>query len=63
LVEVEYTAGSSLPGVREAIEEERWPDVDSYAVLTGAALDAYADKLDEGVRLMGDGGSAAQGGG
>jgi N-acetylated-alpha-linked acidic dipeptidase len=43
----------TLPGVREAIEEERWADVDRYAALTGAALDAYADKLDEGVRLMG----------
>jgi N-acetylated-alpha-linked acidic dipeptidase len=52
-------APKTLPGVREAIEEERWADVDRYAVLTGAALDAYADKLDEGVRLMG--GSAAQG--
>ena len=49
----------TLPGVREAIEEERWADVDRYAVLTGAALDAYADKLDEGVRLMA--GSAPQG--
>jgi len=52
-------APKTLPGVREAIEEERWADVDRYAVLTGAALDAYADKLDEGVRLMG--GSAVQG--
>jgi N-acetylated-alpha-linked acidic dipeptidase len=52
----------TLPGVREAIEEERWADVDRYAALTGAALDAYADKLDEGVRLMGDVGSVAQGG-
>jgi N-acetylated-alpha-linked acidic dipeptidase len=52
-------APKTLPGVREAIEEERWADVDRYAVLTGAALDAYADKLDEGVRLMA--GSAAQG--
>jgi len=49
----------TLPGVREAIEEERWADVDRYAALTGAALDAYADKLDEGVRLMGETGSAA----
>jgi N-acetylated-alpha-linked acidic dipeptidase len=45
----------TLPGVREAIEEERFADVDRYAALTGAALDAYADKLDEGVRLMGGG--------
>jgi N-acetylated-alpha-linked acidic dipeptidase len=52
----------TLPGVREAIEEERWTDVDRYAALTGAALDAYADKLDEGVRLMGEAGAAAQGG-
>ena len=52
-------APKTLPGVREAIEEERWADVDRYAVLTGAALDAYADKLDEGVRLMA--GSAPQG--
>ena len=46
---------------REAIEEERCADVDRYAALT-AALDAYADKLDEGVRLMGEAGSAAHGG-
>jgi N-acetylated-alpha-linked acidic dipeptidase len=51
----------TLPGVREAIEEERWADVDRYATLTGAALDAYADKLDEGVRLMGGAGSVAAG--
>jgi N-acetylated-alpha-linked acidic dipeptidase len=50
----------TLPGVREAIEEERWADVDRYAALTGAALDAYAVKLDEGVRLMGGAGVVAQ---
>jgi N-acetylated-alpha-linked acidic dipeptidase len=43
----------TLPGVREAIEDERWDDVDTYAVLAGKALNAYADKLDEGVKLMG----------
>jgi hypothetical protein len=64
-----YGAGMSLfhpvsfgPAVREAIEEERWADVDRYATLTSAALDAYADKLDEGVRLMGEAGSAAHDG-
>jgi N-acetylated-alpha-linked acidic dipeptidase len=51
----------TLPGVREAIEEERWADVDRYAALTGAALDAYADKLDEGVRLMGAAGAVTGG--
>ena len=48
--------------MREAIEEERWADVDRYAALTGAALDAYANKLDEGVRLMGGAAPVAQGG-
>ena len=59
-----YTGYSpkTLPGVREAIEEERWADVDRYAVLTGAALAAYAEKLDEGIRLMGDASSLGQGG-
>jgi N-acetylated-alpha-linked acidic dipeptidase len=42
----------TLPGVREAIEEERWDDVDRYAALTASALDAYSDKLDEAVKLM-----------
>jgi N-acetylated-alpha-linked acidic dipeptidase len=52
--------GKTLPGVREAIEEERFADVDRYAALTGAALEAYADKLDEGVRLMGGAGAVAE---
>jgi N-acetylated-alpha-linked acidic dipeptidase len=43
----------TLPGVREAIEEERWADVDRYAVLTARALEAYADRLDAGTRLIG----------
>ena len=43
----------TLPGVREAIEDERWDDVDAYSVLTARALNTYADKLDEGVKLMG----------
>jgi len=45
----------TLPGVREAIEDERWADVDRYAALTAKALNAYADRLDEGVALMGGG--------
>jgi N-acetylated-alpha-linked acidic dipeptidase len=42
----------TLPGVREAIEDERWTDVDIYAGLAAKALNAYADKLDEGVTLI-----------
>jgi len=43
----------TLPGVREAIEDERWADVDLYSALTAKALNAYSDRLDEGVALMG----------
>jgi N-acetylated-alpha-linked acidic dipeptidase len=42
----------TLPGVREAIEDERWSDVDTYATMIGKALTAYADRLDEGVALI-----------
>jgi len=42
----------TLPGVREAVEDERWADVDRYSLLTAQALNAYADKLDQGVRMM-----------
>ena len=37
--------------MREAVEEERWDDADRYAALTAAALNAYSDRLDDGVRL------------
>jgi N-acetylated-alpha-linked acidic dipeptidase len=42
----------TLPGVREAIEDERWTDVDTYAAMIGKALTAYAARLDEGVALI-----------
>ncbi len=43
----------TLPGVREAIEDERWDDATKYIGLTAKALQAYADKLDEGTKLIG----------
>ena len=45
----------TLPGVREAIEEERWADADKYSVLTAQALDAYASKLDTATKLINGG--------
>ncbi|HXI87995.1 MAG TPA: transferrin receptor-like dimerization domain-containing protein [Parvularculaceae bacterium] len=42
----------TLPGVREAIEQERFDDVDKYTALTANALDAYAGKLDQGTALL-----------
>jgi N-acetylated-alpha-linked acidic dipeptidase len=49
----------TLPGVREAIEDERWADVDTYSALVGKALNAYSDKLDEGVQLINSGAASA----
>jgi N-acetylated-alpha-linked acidic dipeptidase len=43
----------TLPGVREAIEEERFRDADRYARLTANALDAYCDRLDQATALLG----------
>ena len=45
----------TLPGVREAIEEQRWADADRYTALTAQALTRYADKLDEAVHLINGG--------
>jgi N-acetylated-alpha-linked acidic dipeptidase len=42
----------TLPGVREAIEDERWADVDRYAQLTGQALEQYAMRLDECTQII-----------
>jgi N-acetylated-alpha-linked acidic dipeptidase len=37
----------TMPGVREAIEDQRWADADQYSKLTAAALNAYSDRLDQ----------------
>jgi N-acetylated-alpha-linked acidic dipeptidase len=42
----------TMPGVREAIEDERWSDVDRYAQLTASALEQYAARLDECTQLI-----------
>lgn len=42
----------TLPGVREAIEEERWADADRYMKLTAETLEAYASGLDDAVKLI-----------
>jgi N-acetylated-alpha-linked acidic dipeptidase len=43
----------TLPGVREAIEDERWADADRYATLTGDALNAYSLRLEQAVIVLG----------
>jgi N-acetylated-alpha-linked acidic dipeptidase len=49
-----YTGYESktLPGVREAIEDRRWPDVNRYIPLTAQALNAYSDRLDAATAVL-----------
>jgi N-acetylated-alpha-linked acidic dipeptidase len=42
----------TLPGVREAIEEQRWDDANRYAKLTAAAFDAYSDRLNQATAVL-----------
>jgi N-acetylated-alpha-linked acidic dipeptidase len=37
----------TLPGITEAIEEQRWGDANTYARLTADALNAYSGRLDQ----------------
>lgn len=46
-----YSA-KTLPGIREAIEEQRWKDVNRYVAITAAAVDEAADRLDLARRLI-----------
>ncbi|OJU10585.1 MAG: folate hydrolase [Alphaproteobacteria bacterium 64-11] len=43
---------TTLPGVTEAITEERWSDVPKFIGLTAQALNAYAARLDEATALL-----------
>ena len=43
----------TLPGVREAIEERRFADANTYAELTADALNAYAARLDTAAEIIG----------
>jgi N-acetylated-alpha-linked acidic dipeptidase len=47
----------TLPGVREAIEQNHWDEANQYAGLTAAALAAYCDRLDQAAALLGRGSS------
>jgi N-acetylated-alpha-linked acidic dipeptidase len=42
----------TLPGIREAIEEERWPDANTYIGLTANALNAYSARLDQATAVL-----------
>jgi N-acetylated-alpha-linked acidic dipeptidase len=42
----------TLPGVREAIEDERWDDANKYAKITADALNAYSARLDQATAVL-----------
>ena len=42
----------TLPGITEAIEDERWADAATYAHLTADALSAYSARLDEATAVL-----------
>jgi N-acetylated-alpha-linked acidic dipeptidase len=42
----------TMPGIREAIEDERLEDVQTYIGLTAGTLKAYAARLDQAVALL-----------
>ncbi len=42
----------TLPGVREGIEQRRFDDARAYVAKTATALNRYADRLDQFVRLV-----------
>jgi N-acetylated-alpha-linked acidic dipeptidase len=42
----------TLPGVREAIEDQRWADANRYAHLTADALNAFSDRLDQATAVL-----------
>ena len=42
----------TLPGVREAIEAQRWDEASEYVALTAQALATYCDRLDQATALL-----------
>ena len=43
----------TMPGVREAIDSERWTEADEYAALTAQVLGVYCDGIDRAAALLG----------
>jgi N-acetylated-alpha-linked acidic dipeptidase len=42
----------TLPGITEALEEQRWADANTYAHLTADALNAYSARLDQATNVL-----------
>lgn len=48
----------TLPGVREAIEDRRWPDVEEFSPRIAAALNRFSDQIDRVTAILGPAPSA-----
>ena len=42
----------TVPGVREAIEQNRFDEANQYSAMTAAALNAYCDRLEKATKLV-----------
>ena len=42
----------TLPGVREALEGDRWDEANRYAAITAQVLGAYCDGIDQATALL-----------
>ena len=42
----------TLPGVREAIEQRRWPEAEQYMTIIAGVLSAYSERLDEAAAVL-----------
>ena len=42
----------TVPGVREAIEENQWERANEFAVLTAEVLKKYSERLDQAAALL-----------
>lgn len=45
----------TIPGVREAIEQNHWDQANRYSAMTAAALTAYCERLEKATALLGRG--------
>jgi N-acetylated-alpha-linked acidic dipeptidase len=42
----------TVPGVREAIDDNRWSEANQYVTITANAVNAYSDRLDKATGLL-----------
>jgi N-acetylated-alpha-linked acidic dipeptidase len=42
----------TLPGIREAIEQRRWPEAEHYITIIAGVLNAYSDRLDQATAVL-----------